>query len=148
MSLVPGFMCLKRGTQIPGEPVASWRAGCCCRIGVLPSGTAAGWQRRVNWRYLDSVCAEQLLICKWMCSNRKNKSCLYLCSFAPVGAKLQRCLSAWPGASSWAPGTGNAGRVSCLAPSQRRSLGRRILCKRSAAGGGGGCQCVCVKAPG
>lgn len=139
MPLAPGFVCLKHGTLIPEEPDTGWRAGCCCCMSVLPSGMAAGWQRRVNWRYLDSVSAEQLLICRRMCSNRKNKSCLYLCSFAPARAKLQSCLSAWPGAGSWAPGTGSAGRVSHLAPSQRRSSGRRILCKQNAAAGVSAC---------
>lgn len=56
-------------------------------------GMAVGWQRRVTWWYLGSLRAEPPLICRRMCFNRKNKSCLYLRSLAPAGAKSQRRLA-------------------------------------------------------
>lgn len=90
-----------------------WRPGCCFLLGM-----AVGWQRRVSWCYLGSLRAEPPLICRRMCFNRKNKSCPYLRSLAPAGAKSQRRLRA------------------PAAPRQRHSLARRFLCKPRAAGGG------------
>lgn len=91
-----------------------WRPGCCFLLGM-----AVGWQRRVSWCYLGSLRAEPPLICRRMCFNRKNKSCPYLRSLAPAGAKSQRRLRA------------------PAAPRQRHSLARRFLCKPRAAGGVG-----------
>lgn len=47
MPLVPGFMCLMCRALIPEAADAGRRAGCCC-VGVLPSGTAAGWQEELS----------------------------------------------------------------------------------------------------
>ena len=117
--LAPGLMCSTRRTPIPEEAGAAWRAGCCGCVSVLPSGTVAGWQRRVNWSDPDSERAEQPLICRWMCSNMKNKSCPYLCSPAP----------AWPGAGSRHWPRFSPGPKPTLPPGCSRGGGHKVHAK-------------------